>query len=174
MNEPVASWQARVDEIWARASDLAPEELVRRVDALAQERPERDAGAMFERGCARDTAGLEEEAEQFYRAALATGDLDEYRRARAIIQLGSTLRWLGKLDDSERVLREELDRHLEPGHVATLHDEAKAFLALTWLAQGRAGEAAGLLLSALAPRLSRYRRSVAQHAQEWTGQTWAS
>ena len=34
-------------------------------------------------------------------------------------------------------------------------------------AQGRAGEAAGLLLSALGPRLSRYQRSVTQQAQEW-------
>jgi len=173
MNEPAASWQARIDEIWARASDFAPDELVRRVDTLAQERPERDAGAMFERGCARDTAGLEEEAEHFYRAALATGELDEYRRARATIQLGSTLRWLGKLDDSERILKAELDRHMEPGNVATLHDEAKTLLALTWLAQGRAGEAAGLLLSALGPRLSRYQRSVTQQAQEWARQTWA-
>lgn len=74
---------------------------------------------------------------------------------------------------SERILKEELDRHTEPGNAATLHDEAKTFLALTWLAQGRAGEAAGLLLSALGPRLSRYQRSVTQQAQDWAGQAWA-
>lgn len=151
---------------------MAPAELVRSIDALAQERPDGDALALFERACARDTAGMEAQAEPFYRAALAAGALDEYRRARANIQLGSTLRALGRLDESERLLKAELDRHLEPGHPATLHDEARAIMALTYLAQGRAVDAAGLLLNTLGPHLSRYQRTVATHASRWTDWTW--
>ena len=172
MNPSAATWETRVDDVWKCVSTMEPAELVRLIDALAQERSPDDAVGLFERACARDTAGMEEQAEPLYRAALATGALDEYRRARANIQLGSTLRALGRLDESERILKAELDRHMEPGRQATLHDEAKAILALTYLAQGRASEAAGLLLSALGPRLSRYHRTVAVHAASWADPTW--
>ncbi|MGZ5193998.1 MAG: tetratricopeptide repeat protein [Ramlibacter sp.] len=66
----------------------------------------------------------------------------------------------------------ELDRHLATGHSRDLHDEARATLALTYLEQGRATEAAGLALSALAPRLSRYNRSMTANAARWAGKTW--
>lgn len=161
-------WNALIDAVWTRAPTMAPGELVCTIDALTAARNADDAVALFERACARDTAGLEAQAEPLYRAALATGRLDEYRRARATIQLGSTLRALGRLDESERMLTAEIDRHAQPGHPATLHDEARTILALTYLAQGRAGEAAGLLLHVLGPRLSRYNRTIAAHAAKWT------
>ena len=86
--------------------------------------------------------------------------------------LRSTLRILGHLDESERLLVTELDRHLESGNSRALHDEARATLALTYVAQGRAAEAAGLALSALAPHLSRYNRSVSRNAAELVTITW--
>ncbi|HET7925478.1 MAG TPA: tetratricopeptide repeat protein [Rhodanobacteraceae bacterium] len=160
-------WISRIEAAWTDAPAGAPDELVRTIDALAAERAADDAVALFERACARDTAGREAEAEPLYRAAVAGGQLYEYRRARATIQLGSTLRALGRLDESERFLTAELDRHAEPANPTTLHEEALAILALTYLAQARAGEAAGLLLHALGPRLSRYRRTIATHAAKW-------
>ena len=71
----------------------------------------------------------------------------EYRRAPATIQLGRTLRGLNRLYESEALLKAELEQHLEPGNAATLHNEARTILALTYLAQGRATEAAGLALT---------------------------
>jgi hypothetical protein len=82
------------------------------------------------RGGARDTAGIESEAEKYYRAALASGQLDAYRSSRASIQLASTLRILGRLKESEQLLVAELDRHVEVGGQRALHDEARASVTL--------------------------------------------
>jgi hypothetical protein len=173
-NQHLDDWDARIAAVWATATDLDPSLLITTIDALAQERAADDPRALFERACARDTAGRETEAEPLYRAALAVaGDgLDDYRRARATIQLASTLRILGHLQESERLLVAELDRHLAPGGSRELHDEARATLALTYLEQGRAAEAAGLALNALAPRLSRYNRSMSANAARWVRKTW--
>lgn len=167
-----AEWETRVAELWKQAESMPPGELVAAADALAAERNPGDATALFECACARDTAGVESEAERYYRAALATGRLDAYRRARACIQLASTLRILGHLDESERLLVEELGRHREPGNERLLHDEARAMLALTYVAQGRAAEGAGLALSALAPHLTRYNRSMRRNAAKLVAETW--
>jgi len=172
MNAVDRSWEERVAALWHDAATLPADQLVRRADLLADELDPGDPRASFERACARDTGGFEGEAEQHYRMALASGRLDSYRSARATIQLASTLRILGRLDESELLLVAELDRHLQPGHDRALHDEARATLALTYVAQGRAVEAAGLALSALAPRLSRYNRSVAANAAALVAQTW--
>jgi len=166
------AWTLRVDDLWRRAPELTGAQLVAEVDALAAERPERDARALFERACARDTAGLEAEAEPLYRAALEAATLDPYRRTRAVIQLGSTLRWLKRYDESEALLVGELTHHMQPGHDRPLHDEARAILALTYAAQGRGDEAAGLALAALAPRLSRYQRSMLSCAKQLAGEVW--
>ncbi|WP_377156699.1 tetratricopeptide repeat protein [Roseateles sp. UC29_93] len=165
-------WSLRIDDVWRRAPDLTGAQIVEAIDALAAERPVGDARALFERACARDTAGLEAEAEPLYRAALETGALDPYRRTRAVIQLGSTLRWLKRLDESEALLVAELADHLQPGHDRPLHDEARAILALTYAAQGRGNEAAGLALATLAPRLSRYNRSMLACAKQLAGEVW--
>ncbi len=164
-------WEERVAALWRRVETLQPEELVCAVDALADERADDDATALFERACARDTAGLEAEAEGFYRAALVSGALDPYRSSRASIQLASTLRILGRLEESEQLLVQELDRQLQTGSQA-LHDEARATLALTYVAQGRGIEAAGLALLTLVPHLTRYQRSMAGNAARLVRKTW--
>jgi hypothetical protein len=46
-----------------------------------------------------------------------------------------------------------------------LHDEVRAVLAFTWIAQGRTLEAAALALETLAPHLTRYNRSMAANAR---------
>lgn len=165
-------WLARIAAVWERSAGMPAQDLVAAIDALADERPSDDGIASFEHACARDTAGLEVDAERYYRAALQTGHLDPYRSSRAVIQLASTLRILGRLVESERLLVEELDRHLEPGNERSLHDEARATLALTYVAQGRDREAAGLALCTLAPRLSRYNRSILGNASLLVDKTW--
>jgi len=172
MSNVDAEWEARVAALWKRAESMRLDDLVAAADELADERAPDDAKALFERASARDRAGIESEAERYYRAALATGRLDPYRSSRASIQLASTLRILGQLEESEQLLVAELDRHLEPGNQRALHDEARATLALTYVAQGRTAEAAGLALCALAPYLSRYNRAVSENAAELVAKTW--
>jgi hypothetical protein len=172
MNAVPDQWEARVAALWERAESMSFADLVVQADALADERGPGDAAALFERASARDRAGIESEAERYYRAALTTGRLDPYRSSRATIQLASTLRILGRLQESERLLVAELDRHMEAGNRRALHDEARATLALTYVAQGRAVEAAGLALCALAPHLSRYNRSVSENAAELVEKSW--
>lgn len=167
-------WEARIAALWADVQSqlLSGYALVAAIDSLAAERAPGDTTALFERAYARDTAGVEDAAQGYYRAALASGQLDAYRSSRASIQLASTLRILGHLDVSEQMHIAELDRHLRPGNPRALHDEARAVLALTYVAQGRAKEAAGLALSALVPHLSRYNRSLSGNAAELVEKTW--
>ena len=159
-------WESRVAAQWQRHDAMSPEGFVEAIDALAAERPAGDAAALFERASARDSVGIESGAESLYRAALATERLDSYRDARATIQLASTLRILGQLDESERLLVAELERRERAGGVHSLQDELRATLALTYVAQGRAVEGAGLALLTLAPHLTRYNRSMAGNAAE--------
>ncbi|REJ04708.1 hypothetical protein DY023_14085 [Microbacterium bovistercoris] len=154
-------WQDRVDAVWDDDA-LSDRERIRRIDALAMERGMHEPVAQFERAGARDAAGLEGEAEVLYRLALS-GGLDESRRAQATIQLASTLRNLGKVDEAVRMLREERERGGE------LADAASAFYALALASAGDATGAASVALETLAPHLPQYRRSVAAYARELGG-----
>lgn len=155
-------WQERVDAVWDDAS-LTEREVIERIDALASERPEHDPVALFERAGARDSAGLEAEAEVLYRRALE-GGLDEAHRTQATIQLASTIRNLGKVDEAREMLRAEYEREREPR--GPLHDAAAAFYALALVSSGEAERAASIALQALAPHLPRYTRSVTGYARE--------
>ena len=164
MKQPIDHWQTRIDAAWSRLDAMAPDAFVSTIDSLAVERPADDAAALFERAAARDSTGIEADAEGLYRAALATGRLDPVRRVRATLQLASTLRLLGRLDESEHMLAFELETRAAVAGPNLLHDELRALLALTWIAQGRSTEAAALVLGTLAPHLSRYQRSIGRAA----------
>lgn len=153
-------WQSRVDAVWADEA-LSPEAVIERIDALAAERPADDAVALFERAGARDSAGVEAEAEQLYRRALELG-LDDERRTRATIQLASTIRNLGKTAEALAMLKAEYER--EPR--GPLHDAAAAFYALALVSNAEPERAASVALQALAPHLPRYTRSVTGYARE--------
>ena len=152
-------WERRLAEVWA-ATDLDDDELRARVAALTAERPEGDAIALFELGGANDSTGRPEQAEAHYREALAAG-LAGVRRRRAVIQLASTLRNLGRVDESVELLRAEHE-----GASDELDDAVAAFLALALVDAGREREATGIALEALAAHLPRYNRSLANYAQE--------
>ncbi|WP_019179075.1 tetratricopeptide repeat protein [Microbacterium yannicii] len=152
-------WGDRVEAVWDDGT-LSDSDRIEMIDALAAERPTSDGRALLERAGARDAAGIESEAAPLYRAALEAG-LDDEHRAQAVIQLASTLRNLGQADEATRMLRAEVDRT----PASPLRDEACAFLALALVSQGAPREAASLALLALAPHLTRYRRSVVHYAE---------
>ncbi|WP_125132071.1 tetratricopeptide repeat protein [Microbacterium sp. 10M-3C3] len=153
-------WQSRVDAVWADES-LDDHAVMAAIDALAAERDADDPVALFERAGARDSAGEEAEAEVLYRRALELG-LDDERQTRAVIQLASTIRNLGRTEEALRMLRCEYER-LPPGG---MRDAAAAFYALALVSAGEAETAASIALEALAPHLPLYTRSVAGYAQE--------
>lgn len=155
----MSDWQQRVDAVWASADEIGDVEMIRRIDALAAERADSDPVALFEQGGARDSAGLEAEAEGFYRRALA-GGLDGSERVQAHVQLASTLRNLGRPLEAIELLDA-----IEPD-AGELHDAVVAFRALARIDAGDARLAASEALAALAPHLQRYRVSLAAYAAE--------
>lgn len=145
--------------VWAEAERLDDTELVRRIDAIAAEHPD-DALALFERGGARDSTGDEAGAEEFYRRALAAG-LPDDERAQCVIQLASTVRNLGRPEESLALLRTEFEGRPTDDPYA---DAGVAFAALALVDLGRPTEAVAALLHALTPHLPRYHRSVPAYA----------
>ena len=154
-------WRTRVAAIWADAASLSDDELVAAIDRLAAERDPGDALALAERGGVRDSTGREEEAVPYYRAALAAG-LDDTRRGQVVIQYASTVRNLGRPEESLALLSAEFAGH--PEH--PLADAATAFAALALASSGRTTEALVSVLHALAPHLPRYQRAVNAYADE--------
>lgn len=156
-----ADWEARVAAVWTEAGDLSDEAVLEAIDDLVIERGREDAAAIFEAASVRDYLGREAEAETFYRRALELG-LDEARHPQAVIQLASTLRNLGRPDESVTLLRGWIVRH--PEH--PLADAGRAFLSLALLSAGHDREAALVALRTLAPTLPQYASAVAEYAEE--------
>jgi tetratricopeptide (TPR) repeat protein len=152
-------WRERFDAVWADAERLSEAEIVRRIDEIAAEEPD-DAVGLWERGGARDSTGDEAGAEQLYRAALASG-LPDTERAQCVIQLASTVRNLGRPDESLELLRAEFEGRPADDEYA---DAAVAFAALALVDLDRPTEAVAALLHALTPHLPRYHRSVPAYA----------
>ena len=95
-----------------------------------------------------------------YQAALAAG-LTGLRRRRAVIQLASSLRNLGKPERAAELLTTELN---EPSD--ELDGAVRAFLALALVDLGRERQAVAISLDALSRYLPRYNRSLARYAQD--------
>jgi hypothetical protein len=152
-------WERAVAEVWATAGDRSDDDVIAAITALAEQRPDGDAAALFERASAHDYAGQEPLAEPLYRAALDAG-LDDDRRPRAVIQLASTLRNLGRADDSIALLLADRDADDDLGDART------AFLALALMDAGRPTEALRWALEALAAHLPQYQRAVRFYASE--------
>ncbi|GGY52975.1 tetratricopeptide repeat protein [Streptomyces tanashiensis] len=159
-------WETRVTALWERLDDHEPADFRARVAALAAERPADDPAALFEQGAAHDSTGMPEEAVTFYRRALDLG-LTGLRRRRAVIQLASSLRNLGRPDRSVELLTAERDLPADrlDADEQALSGAVDAFLALALADTGRDREAASLALGALAPLLPRYNRSLAYYAR---------
>jgi hypothetical protein len=153
-------WEQRIAHVWAEIDRYDEDDFRSRIDALVAELPPGNAVGLFERGGAFDSTGRPDAAVQLYAAALEAGLTGE-RRRQAVIQMASSLRNLGKPQESVRLLRAELDATSDnlDGAVAT-------FLALALVDVGREREAVSVAVKALSAYLPRYNRSAARYAQE--------
>ena len=152
-------WEARVAQLWTELDDTDEDEFVRRIEALAGELPADDAVADFERACAQDSTGHSDRAVPLYRSALETG-LTGIRRRRAVIQLSSSLRNVGRSQESVALLTAERAAGSDE-----LDDAVSAVLALALTDVGREREAVSIAVAALAPHLPRYQRSMGNYAR---------
>jgi hypothetical protein len=153
-----------VAAVWADAGSRPEPETEAAIESLVAERPADDAVAVFELAGVRDFVGREAEAEPLYRRALELG-LEEPQRGQAVIQLASTVRNLGRPEESLTLLRDEFAGH--PEH--PLADAATAFAALALADTGAEREALVAVLRALVPHLPAYGRAVTAYADELLG-----
>jgi hypothetical protein len=152
-------WEARVAAAWASFDSRTDDENRALIESLAAELPPDSAVASFERACVFDSTDGSELAVPHYREALARG-LGVERRRRAVIQLASSLRNVGRAEESVELLTEELGAGSDE-----LDDAVRAFLALALTDVGREREAVSQALTALGPHLPRYQRSLAAYAR---------
>ncbi|MFJ3958864.1 tetratricopeptide repeat protein [Arthrobacter sp. NPDC090010] len=152
--------EQRLDAIFA-ARDR--ENMQPTIDAYRQvlaEYPD-EALVLYHVGGAHDTAGEEETAAGFYERALAAG-LDGETLRKCFLQYGSTLRNLGRLEESERVFGVARERF--PDSVSL-----GIFALLTLHAQGRHDAALASALELFAdhlrtPELLRYEAAIRGNA----------
>lgn len=154
-----ADWERRVENAWAAFDQHSEEAFRSLIERLAAELPPDSAVGLFERASASDATGHEREAVDLYRQALA-GGLTGERRRRAVIQLASSLRNIGQAKESVALLRAELAAGSDH-----LDDAVRAVLALALVDTGQEREAVSVALTALAPHLPRYQRSMANYAR---------
>ncbi len=152
-------WEQRVADLWASIDAHGEDEFRARMEKLVAELPADSAVAAFERAAAFDSTGHSDRAVPLYRQALELG-LEGGRRRRAVIQLASSLRNVGRAPESVALLTAERSAESDD-----LDDAVAAFLALALVDTGREREAVSLALTALAPHLPRYQRSLANYAR---------
>lgn len=152
------SWDNRIAAFWDTADDGNPEATLESMRALVAERPSTDAAGIYEWASVHDFLGLEAEAIPLYIASLAAG-LDGERKPQAFIQLGSSLRNVGRADEAVDLLAEQKSNEVTG-------DAAQAFLALALHTAGKPDEALRVALTALAPTLPMYRGAITNYADE--------
>ena len=155
-------FEQNVEALWASIDDYGEEEFRAKMDEVVAEVPADSPVAAYERGSAFDSTGHSDKAVPLYREALDHG-LDGPRRRQCVIQMASSLRNMGEVEESVAALTAERDRASDE-----LDDAISAFLALALVDAGRDREAVSVALTALAPHLPRYQRSVTNYARDLT------
>jgi hypothetical protein len=155
-----ADWEKRLAAVWATLDDRDEEQFVAAIDDLVAELPAESAIGQFERACAFDSTGHSDLAVPLYKSALDIG-LTGTRRRRAVIQMASSMRNIGKAQEAVALLSAELEA--EPDE---LTGAVRAVLALSLVNVGREREAVAVALTALSEYLPRYNRSMANYARE--------
>ncbi|BCY13694.1 tetratricopeptide repeat protein [Actinoplanes sp. L3-i22] len=152
-------WEERLAALWASIDERDVADFRQAIADLAAELPPGDPDATFERAAAFDSTGSSDLAVPLYQEALAAGLTGE-RRRRAVIQMSSSLRNLGRSPESVTLLTAELATTSDH-----LDDAVKTVLALALTDVGREREAVALAVGALARHLPRYQRSMANYAR---------
>jgi tetratricopeptide (TPR) repeat protein len=155
-----ADWEKRLAAVWATFDDRAEEQFIVAIDDLVAELPDQSAIGRFERACAFDSTGHSDLAVPLYQSALDIG-LTGIRRRRAVIQMASSMRNVGRAQEAVALLSAELEA--EPDE---LTGAVRAVLALSLVSVGREREAVAVALTALSEYLPRYNRSLANYARE--------
>jgi hypothetical protein len=156
-------WEQRVADAWASIDERPEDEFLRVIEALAAELPEDSGIAAFERACSLDSTGHSDLAVPLYQRALElglTGEPTGERRRRAVIQLASSLRNVGRADESVELLTAEMAAGSDH-----LDDAVRTTLALALTDVGREREAVSIVVTALARHLPRYQRSMTNYAR---------
>ncbi|WP_228720204.1 tetratricopeptide repeat protein [Chryseobacterium panacisoli] len=154
------NWETQLQSIWLKLGTIPNEEFIHQIKNHVELLTDFQAIADFERACAFDSTGHEKEAEPLYRSALDKG-LTGLRRRRARIQLASTLRNNGKLEESIHILREEKANYSDE-----LNDAVDSFLALSLSSAGETKEALSIVLKAISKHLPRYNNSLSRYAED--------
>jgi hypothetical protein len=154
-----AEWEQRLADLWASIDDLSEEDFLKKMEILVAELPGDSAVAAFEQAGSLDSTGHSDLAVPLYRQALELG-LEGQRRRRAVIQMASSLRNLGRASESVALLTTERDRESDD-----LDDAVSATLALALVDVGREREAVSVAVTALSRHMTRYRRSLANYAR---------
>ena len=94
-----ADWEERVAAAWASIDERSETEFLASIESLASELPAGSAAGTFERAAALDSTGHSDLAVPLYQTALEEGLTGE-RRRRAVIQMASSLRNIGRPEDS--------------------------------------------------------------------------
>ena len=157
---PDEEWEIRLADLWAGIDEHPDDEFIGLMDGLTAELPPDDGVGPFERAASRDSTGHSDLAVPLYREALEL-PLPGERRRRAVIQLASSLRNLGRAGESVALLEAELRQRSDH-----LDDAVRGFLALALADTGREREGLCHALVALAAHLPRYQRSLANYAHQ--------
>jgi tetratricopeptide (TPR) repeat protein len=156
---PDPDWERRVAATWSAIDERSEQDFLALIEKLIAELPADSGVGLFERAASLDSTGRSDLAVPLYRQALEHGLTGE-RRRRAVIQMSSSLRNLGRPEESVALLTAEVNAGSDH-----LDDAVRAFLALALVDTGREREAVSLALGALAPHLPRYQRSLANYAR---------
>jgi tetratricopeptide (TPR) repeat protein len=154
-----AEWESQIAAAWASLDERSEAAFLALIERLVEELPPDDPAGLFERAAALDSTGHSDLAVPLYQRSLAAGATGE-RRRRAVIQMASSLRNLGRSEESVALLRAELEEPSDP-----LDDAVRTVLALALTDVGREREAVSIAVGALAAHLPRYQRSMAAYAR---------
>ena len=156
----MSEWEDRVAAFWQSADDSKVDETLSEMKRLVEELDPTNPIGLFEWASVHDFLGLEPEAIQIYKQALHSG-LDGLKREKALIQLSSSLRNVGKPEEAVALL-ESSTFSVETGAAA------KAFLALAHLDDGNASKALSIALLEFYPAGGLYERSIKFYATDLT------
>jgi tetratricopeptide (TPR) repeat protein len=153
-----SEWETRVANFWASADDSKVVASLATMKTLVDELDPQDPNGLYEWASVHDFLGLESQAIDNYKDALANG-LEGVKREKAIIQLASSLRIVGKSSEAIELLQ---STEFSPATKAA----SKVFLALAHFSANNAGKAVQLLIDELYPADGLYARSIKFYADE--------